>query len=441
MLLVAREIIFIMKTNKKQTYLFVIMVIAIALLGIFHFVGKRFIHGALWTGDCNTYWKQLAYSIRGYNLKNVSKYNLVIDSIGEVSGSIMMPWARLIGNLLIPGFLPYKIACVYYYSLMMVCTLLLAKKIYEYFVKNEVIKITDGSTVVEKISNVCILLVTISITIAPFYWEDAFNVGNIGNVCSLCALLAAFYIEDKPNIASALLVISCIKPQIGAIFLVLLFFKRKYRIVFGSGIALVVLSIISELYTFIMTKARNISYVSDGMTSILTGYMNTDPSSEDMKWHYYFGIFTPLNGYGVSNIIVSILSALLGILILFLIVRYIEKNQVLSDDYIFLFGITSIICMVWAYKSISDEIIVILMNVVIILLWKYSSKNISDVLLIFIALFIFNCEVFRFWIKQLGIYDFVYADSYDVLLCLICLILTIYRLKKCICNRKNQDNL
>lgn len=165
------------------------------------------------------YWRYMAYSIRGYDITTCAADGIVLENIGAIGPEIVLPWGRLLGNLIYPGFLSLKGASIYYYILLGICTAIAGYYILKWIEKEKI----DGW---QKVDN---LLFMICLLIMPFYWDDALNTGNMGGIFCIFLILAAFFLESCPWLAFFLIAMAMIKPQNAALFLLVLLIKRNIR--------------------------------------------------------------------------------------------------------------------------------------------------------------------------------------------------------------------
>ena len=156
------------KAKKEQAGIILLWcaVIGLALCSLGYFVLKTVADG-LWRVDIDTYWHNTAYAIRGYDLNRTAHGAIVVDSVGPMRSAIIMPWGRLVANLIYPGFLPLNVATVYYYILTAVCSIAVVKLIYDWM-REEALWESRRSG----------LLIAIALVIMPMYWDDALDTGN-----------------------------------------------------------------------------------------------------------------------------------------------------------------------------------------------------------------------------------------------------------------------
>lgn len=192
--------------------------LTLAGFSFFYFFYKTVLGGA-GIVDVKEYWRYMAYSIRGYDITTSAAEGIVLENIGEIGEGIVLPWGRLLGNLIYPGFLSLTGAAIYYYTLLGICTGIAGYYILKWIEKKKI----DNW---QKKEN---LLFMICLLIMPLYWDDALNTGNMGGLFCIFLILAAFFLESYSGLASFLIAMAMIKPQNTSLFLLVLLVKKSIR--------------------------------------------------------------------------------------------------------------------------------------------------------------------------------------------------------------------
>lgn len=398
--------------------------LTLAGFSFFYFFYKTVLGGA-GIVDVKEYWRYMAYSIRGYDITTSAAEGIVLENIGEIGEGIVLPWGRLLGNLIYPGFLSLTGAAIYYYTLLGICTGIAGYYILKWIEKKKI----DNW---QKKEN---LLFMICLLIMPLYWDDALNTGNMGGLFCIFLILAAFFLESYSGLASFLIAMAMIKPQNTSLFLLVLLVKKKYKVICQT-VGIIAAGIVSsELYVYACSRFRgkieNVSFI-DKVLLMVKRYSGNGQGTkgEGTLPFFTYGILDKLIDYGVSSYIVLIGSALLGIIFVFDVMFYIRDYKELNGDWIVLFSIAALGSTFWCYKTLCDEIIIILCNLLSILYWKYGEKDLKSVLEILIYLICINMKVFRLWGRKILPIELDTAVVADQILRIIVYVGMIVRIKQ-----------
>lgn len=387
------------REDKNEILLLILMIIVSvfsALLFVISTLKKSFSNV-----DLGIYWRAFSEGIHG-----------------ELSNTLVMPYGRIIGNLVIPGYLPYSVARIYYFTLMLLVVLLISREIFTYLQERKVFE-NDRRRIV---ATICVISI-------PWYWSDALITGNIGGILALFCVLSAFYIKRHENVAALLLALAMIKPQIGLIFLFALFLKKEFRLFIKVVLIDVGSWIAYSGYSFVVMKVNarrnqipiesvNFANLSD-ITNTVSGYSasSVNQGTQEGAWYFYYGLFNPLISKGVPVYIVLILSALAGAAFIIAMLFLIRKDRELANDYVLLFSITALASLFWCYKSQSDAIVLILCNLIVLYLIKQKDFETAYTLLGFIIIILMNCILCKYGFRLIiPIFDYVEAILGDMLL-------------------------
>ena len=327
------------------------------------------IHNGINGVDAYYYWVNSAYFSRGYNLEWVKQTGFVLDSIGDMQGVGVLPYGRVLHNFLFPGFLSYKVAYLYNWFLIVFITLLLLINTYKWIVSKNFF----SNQLYSAVAAVCFVMI-------PWLWPGYLRAGNPGGLIALMAILAAFYVEKNENIAALLIAFSLIKPQIGGMYLIVLFLIKEYRLVAKTVGIIAISELIHFIYVGIMNHVRGI-YWPIGLNSlviIFEGYAGKDAEKErGITWHLYYGIFNLLKEVGVPVIIVLGLSMIAGVIFAFCILKYVKSSSEMYGDYVVIFAIASLASLFWFYKSECDNIVLIMCNMPLLYYLKDSKVSVK----------------------------------------------------------------
>ena len=375
-----------MNTKKKDT-LFMVMLIALALLSMAVCVLMLIKKGAAGE-DFTTYWQNFAFTIRGYDLNQCRAAGISPEGFDKLGIISVMPYARLFGNLIVPGYLSEGAAMVYYYIIFALTLILLGKNIREYVKENNLL---SGPGTLAAVVLICF----------PWYWGDTISSGNIGSLLGIFGILSAFYVKKNPNFCALLLFFSLIKPQIGVPFCILLLLMKEYGI-FLKVCGLAAVGWIAD-YVYVAALSRIKGLPVSGFLTTFTDAVaefsssNTSVGTDD--WWRYYGIFDILSEVGVPNIIILLLSATAGIIFLIVFYRMIKKSKY-ANDTVMIYSVAALASIFWFYKSQGDSVVIILCSLMILHYRKNNEGNIINLINCGLYLVALNCIVFRYFFRM-----------------------------------------
>lgn len=342
--------------------------------------------------DLIYYWRNSAYSIRGYSLEWIKCTEFSLNEIGfNPGGGVgILPYGRLLMQIILPGFLPYNVARIYYRVVLVALVILIMINVREWLRKEY---FTPSKATVY----------AVLICFVPWIWGGYLRTGNIGGVLALIAVLMAFYADKNENLMAALLALTLIKPQIGGIFVIMLFIKKRYMILIKTAGICVISYVLYIIYVFIMNSSRNILMGHENaLLGILEGYAGSNMESErGVTWFLFYGIFNLLRNLGVPNIIVLALSMLAGIGFVVLCISLCGKLKEQQNYYVVYFAIAQLASLFWFYKSECDALVLIGCNLLIFIYWNGCLKRWKDLLLVMIYLAGLNCLIGRYILRFL----------------------------------------
>lgn len=267
--------------------------------------------GHLWLHDLYMYWQSNAYAIRGYDLNRCISGDIFIDSIGQLTVALTLPWSRFLGNIVCPGYMSFRACTIYFYILWIILSII------SIIVTIKKINTLDTFNSLESI------ILAVTTFFAPLYWEDAINSGNLGGLlCILCYL--GIMTMDKNCIISAICFsIACSKPQIGAIFVLMTMCLKKYKVFICTVFILVVNTIISTIYVVIINSGQS---GVGSLLGLISYVMSSGAAGDNTNSFYAYGIFDPLIYCGFDAGVVTVLSAMAGVICIGLFSKFVMNN-------------------------------------------------------------------------------------------------------------------
>ncbi len=346
--------------------------------------------GGIWAGDFANNWRWTAYLMRGYLVEEAVKEPLA--EIGHLVNPIVMPWGKLIGNLMFPGLVPYEAAKLWYYGCLLAASLLLAKFLFEWLKGKGMLAGGKG------------IVTAAALLFIPWYWYDAVHTGNPGALMGILALLSVFLIKKHKFIAALFLALSVCKPQVGGLFFLAYLLLKQWGILARAGAILGISWIGGELYTPI---ARNLSGLpslpatsgAGDIVTIIIERMTAATSGGDGSGleHLYFGIFDPLRQLGVPLLAVMLMSALAGVAFVF--VGFVTFKDAGEDRLLLTVTFAALSSVFWTYKSQADGVVLGICNT--ILLWMALKKGgiRGKTPVIVIGLLLMNMKLCKYFLR------------------------------------------
>lgn len=386
--------------------------LAIAIFNItnclFHiYKHKLSAHDFIWV------WKECACALKGIDVFDAISKQMYIDGIGYMPvASATVPWARIIGNIIHPGFFSMNWAIVYGYVVYALIVVLawwsVSKKLSAYHV--------IGKRYAYFLTGLFFLM--------PFYWVDGLMVLNNGFVISFLLIIVAMISDTNEYWAGFVLALAMMKPQMALLFYITLFFKKKYKTIVVSGSLLVA----SWLIYILMVGGNPLLQVKEILGQ-------SEEKSAEFIW---FGIMDWMTKLGVSGTVTMCCSMLVGILFTIVITFLIMKSKYKNNLFV-LFSIPAFFSTIWCYKSETDLMILILPSIIIMLLC--ADRNAKWIQLFGVMyLSIFNVKIFTGGIRRLVGYDWIMGRNIDAWVRLIFFVAVIYVMVTGNCNAYKESD-
>jgi hypothetical protein len=309
----------------KSQLIWIFISVIFLVLMIYIYIGLRGFIASPY-GDLYLRWKESAYLFRGINPYDITNGLIEpIPSIGSLRrNEATVPWAFLLSNIFLPGFLSYENALIWYILFVIFFLIFFVRNLYFFLLT--------------KLGKIEYAILGILIVMTSFGWVRSFVVPNYSFVSNL--LLIQLIILDKKKhsfYAILLLTLSMVKPQIASLFFISLFLKKHFKITIVSFI-LVILS------WLIVSSIINV----DMITLLLSIFEIGADYSETAPWVYY-GFFHFLLPF-TNSYFVIIFSAIFGVISV--LVYSILNNS--KNDIIY-FATPSVFSLIWMYNY-SNEV-------------------------------------------------------------------------------------
>ena len=287
--------------------------------------------------DFRLRWQECAYVLRGINPFDSINGGKVLPELGKIdSVAGTMPWSYLLGNIMIPGFLPYKLALIYYNCFYVLSAVICFALLWKQTANNRFNK-----------------MAIISI---PAFWCAwyAFRLGNYGTTCCFLVVVSILIYRRSlfwKIIAGVLLTIAMCKPQVAGLFFL------TYLLMGEFVVPLVCLCLvgISYIAVSIITHTNAITLLSQILTQG-TNYDNVNINN---------GLFTILRNFNISTTVILMLSLIFGIAFFIYGVKRLRENQ----ENTFLCFLPAAICSsFWFYRNPYESMTLIIPVVIIALI-------------------------------------------------------------------------
>ena len=126
-----------MKRRNNELIILFMCCLFLAFISIADIV-YHILHSSIGMGDYLWIWRECSIAIKGYNVVEVIRKGITIPGMGEIDilRSATAPWARMMGNIVHPGFLPENVAMVYGVFFYLFVIGLTWKKLFSYLCKH-----------------------------------------------------------------------------------------------------------------------------------------------------------------------------------------------------------------------------------------------------------------------------------------------------------------
>ena len=302
----------------KEKICIVVSMIALLLFDIIQLSEVCFRFGS---GDLNIRWQEISCILQGYSPITTD----YLPGVGKlVNDAGYMPWAYLIGTLLVGGFRDLSDAVVYSGIVFVGIGIATTVVLYKTYIK-------AGYKNISLMLSVLFLLQWSMIS----SWKS----GNYGFQCC-CMAIMAVCLKKRKILSGILLAISLIKPQVGGLFFITLFMEKEF-IIIAVAIGVVLASWIGS--------------------SILTGVMPWTLLAQMYTMGVGFdypqlnnGYFTILRNWNISKTLIISLSLLLGIVLCIWSVSKIQKSKAKNNLFL-LYSPAALLSPIWFYYNPYDK--------------------------------------------------------------------------------------
>lgn len=334
-------------------------------------------------------WRESVCTFYGIDIMDAIQNQSVINGIHMPPASATMPYARILANVIHPGFLEERSAVVYgiiLYIAVTVCAVLVLYKT----VKKEC-SLPSGM----------LMIYVVLLAFSSWWWVDSIISWNNGVLFSMFLIIAVCIVDDCEIGAGILLALAMIKPQIAGIFYISFFIKKKYKTILTSCIIL----LISWLAYLVVVGGNPITQMLE-----ILGQAQTKSAG-----YLWFGIFDVLVRAEVPGVVVIVSSMIVGILATAALSIWVIRNRSMDCNIIY-YSIPALMSTVWCYKSVTDLVILLLPSLIFIFIidWR-GGGNISLPELAFVTAYILilNIKTFCGIVRRVVGYEWILGVSFD----------------------------
>lgn len=276
------------KKNFNQVY-FPIIAYAVIMIGynIFDTI-QRFMSSSYIFYDFRLRWQESAYVLNGINPFDSINGGVILPEIGQIdSVAGTMPWAYLIGNIMIPGYLPFNIALVYFIVFYVLSGAICAILLWRHSEEKEVSRLS--------------VLAILSFWCVGY----ALALGNYGTACCFLIIISILIYERRgvqgKILAGIIMAIAMCKPQVCGLFLLTFILIGEFIV----PIVCLSIVLVSYIAVAVMTHTSALTLLSQIFKQGVN-YNNVNIND---------GLFTFLRNFNISNTVILLLSLCFGIAI------------------------------------------------------------------------------------------------------------------------------
>lgn len=338
----------------------------------------RYNHMGIYYSDYIWEWKEFACTIKGIDVSYAIDHKLDIEGIGQMPDFITtVPWGRMLGQLLQPGWLPMEWALIYtaiIYAVAVTVAYVLTRKF-----------------LIQKFDDTLKVSIFVALVFCmPFYWADVVQFMNNGTAFCFFLIIVAFIDDNNEIMAGFLMALAMIKPQNALIFYVVLLFRRRFTTIISSG----VFCLISWIIYLVYVGGNPIEQIMQigGRTEM------------QMEYWIWYGFLDPLRELGISDSMTMLLSMFFGVIWVCWLIYIVQKSQYKDDKFV-LYAIAAMGSVVWSYKSTTDIVIVIMPSLLVLYAIKKNEVNIKNVVLYLVYLGCLNVKIFAAFFRVILGYE------------------------------------
>ena len=363
-----------------RNYLPLLIFVGLNIVGIWWL----FHDGVAWT-DFPVQWRICVYTLRGmdiYSMRGTANYVSEIGSIG--AGFHATPYGLLLANLFYGGFLPFKVAKIYFLIINIAGITFASWLLYK---RAEVLSKEFG-----------LLSFIVSITSVNFF--IATHEGNTGGMVCVFLVIAWLLCNEHPYISGLFIAFAMVKPQDAAIVCVaLLLMKRFVPVLVAALIDISAWAVVSFI-----VKRGMLELISEFLfSSQRTG---TDPDAINP----FAGIFT----LATDNFLLSVAASMVfGIIFVYIMYRCLPAEM----PEIFKIYPAFMTVTFWCYSYVLDSYVLIIPTCLCLWLMIRSNEYSRFIFWMFCGLFCANGAIFRSVLDRvfMRMYSSLhYPKAYDI---------------------------
>lgn len=369
----------------RNSRMIIIVLIFNILVNIANII-RIYLHRGLEFGDYLWVWKENVCTVQGKDIMDAIRNQSVINGVEMPSTSATMPYARVLSNLIHPGFMNREAAIGYGVILYIAVTVV------------AIIVLYKAANKVSALPANPLRLLVVILMFSSWYWTDGIFTWNNGVVFSMFLIIAVCIIDEHEMVGGVILALAMIKPQIAGIFYISFLMKKKYKAMLTSG--------------FILIVSWGIYLVAVGGNPITQMLEIMGQAKMKEAYYIWFGLFDFLVKFGIQGTAAIISSMTVGMAATAVLSWWVIKNKNLDNTIIY-YSIPALFSTVWCYKSTSDLVILILPT--LLCLFIMEQKNTAMAMSLFTILYIItlNVKVFFSIFRRILGYELITGTSLD----------------------------
>lgn len=372
-------------TNIRKEIVLLISLLAVAIGQLLNTAKNLLING--WgRKDYIWIWKESVCTVEGEYVLDAIRNHMNIGGVDMPSASATMPYARMLANIIHPGFVPENMALFYGVVLYAGSFLFMVLLLIHTLRKQGIIK--------TRLQDIFVLMLILS----PWYWTDAIQTWNNGALFSMFLIIMVCVIDENEYLAGALLAFAMIKPQLSGLFYIALLIRKKYKTILVSC---VILAVSWGVY---------LCWVGGNPITQLIDILGQ--STQKSAGFIWFGLFDGLTRHGVSGTGAMMLGVLFGIVFTTILSIVALKNRQLSCNIVY-YSILALASTIWCYKSTTDLVILILPNLIVLYLIAWENMKWSEIGTSVVFVVMLNAKFFCGFLRRLFHYEWLLGVTYD----------------------------
>ena len=282
--------------------------------------------------DFRLRWQECAYVFRGANPYDIAHsmvpVNPTLGAMPDYAGSV--PWAYLLGNIFVFGFLPYRQAVAMGAAWFLLIPFALGVFLFREFQRRNV--------------ELKFFWLAMGLIMLSPHWLISFRFGNYGSLLSCFLIAIPFLVDRHPYLAGILHALCMIKPQLAAPFYLYFLLTKRWKPLLLSG------AIIGGAWGVVSMMVQRSPF------SLLMDIYNT--AMVDYHGSGTFGLFSMLPLPNATDALVVFSSAVAGVLFIVGAFVVIQKWSTSPEKDLLFYSAVVVASAFWFYKQVHDLVVI-----------------------------------------------------------------------------------